>query len=101
MIIYNVTIKVEPGIAREWLEWMKQSHIPEVMATGCFEQYRIVQLLEQDDSEGPTYAVQYQAASMDDYERYISNFAGTLRQQSLTRWGEAFIAFRSLMRVVQ
>ena len=101
MIIYNVTIKVEPGIAREWLQWMKELHIPEVMATGCFKHYRIVQLLEQDDAEGPTYAIQYEAGSMEDYERYISHFADGLRQQSTTRWGGRFIAFRSLMRVVQ
>ena len=45
MLIYNVTVKVEPGIAADWLQWMRQEHIPEIMATGCFTHHQIVQLL--------------------------------------------------------
>ncbi len=53
MIIYNVTIKVDKTIAEDWLLWMQKEHIPEVMATGCFYAYKIVRLLEIDESEGP------------------------------------------------
>ncbi len=38
---------------------MKQEHIPEIMATGLFHDYRFCRLLEQDDSDGPTYTIQY------------------------------------------
>jgi hypothetical protein len=58
-LIYNVTIKVEATIADEWLRWLQDEHIPDVMATGCFSNYKIVRLLEVDESEGPTYAVQH------------------------------------------
>lgn len=101
MLIYNVTVKVDAAIAASWLQWMKEEHIPEIMATGCFSHYQIVQLMEQDDTEGPTYAMQYYAASVDDYERYIQEFADTLRLKSTHQWGDRFIAFRSLMRIVQ
>ena len=52
MIIYNVTIKVDETIAEDWLAWMVKDHIPEVMATGCFNAYKMVRLLEIDESEG-------------------------------------------------
>ena len=101
MIIYNVTIKVEPSIADSWLSWMLTQHIPDVMRTQCFADYRVVKLLEVDDSEGPTYAIQYEAASKADYNRYIEIHAPDMRQRSINRWGTGFIAFRSLMEVIE
>ncbi len=100
-IIYNVTVKVEEPIADEWLQWMLQEHIPDVMQTDCFMHYKMVRLLEVDDSEGPTYAIQYTAESKADYNHYIEIYAPALRQKTIDKWGEHFTAFRSLMQVVQ
>ena len=36
MIIYNVTMAVEVAIHDEWIEWMANEHMPEVMATRKF-----------------------------------------------------------------
>ena len=100
MIIYNVTMKVEPAIAKEWLHWMQEVHIPEVMQTGCFTEYKIVRLLEVDETEGLTYAIQYNAESKAIYNQYISKFASALRDKAYKKWGDRFIAFRSVMEVV-
>lgn len=101
MIIYNVTIKVQSNIAAAWLQWMQQTHIPEVIATGCFTHAVTLLLLEVDDEEGPTYAIQYHAESKANYNRYIDKFAGEMRQKVFDKWGNQFIAFRSLMQVVE
>jgi hypothetical protein len=100
MFIYNVTIKVEGAIADAWLEWLKNEHVPEVLATQCFSEAKIVKLLELEDAEGPTYAVQYTAESKALYNRYLEKYAAELRQKSFDVWGNRFIAFRSLMQVI-
>ena len=100
MIIYNVTVKVHSSISEEWLQWIKEVHLPDVMATGCFTDYKIVRLLEIDDSEGPTYAIQYNAESKSLYNLYIEKHAQEMRQRSFKKWGDKFIAFRSLMQIV-
>ncbi len=100
MFIYNVTIKVDASIHEQWVLWMKEKHIPQVMATGCFVQHQFVRLLEVDETEGPTYAAQYYAESKADYNRYIEVYAPALRQDGANTWGNNFIAFRSLMQVV-
>ena len=53
MLIYNITIQVNWTIHNEWLPWMQEVHIPEVMATGMFTHFRILRLLEVDESDGP------------------------------------------------
>ena len=100
MFVYNVTIKVDESIKDEWINWLKEEHIPEVIATGCFSAATVLRLLEVDDSEGPTYTIQYYAASKALYNLYIEKFAGIMRQKSFDQWGNKFIAFRSLMQVV-
>lgn len=101
MIIYNITIKVDDDIAETWLNWLLDVHIPDVMSTHCFLEKKVVRLLETDDSEGPTYAIQYTAESRADYNRYIELHAPEMRRRSIEKWGDKFIAFRSVMEVVQ
>lgn len=100
MYIYNVTTKVHWSIHEQWVAWMKLTHIPAVIATGCFTHHHLVRLLDTDDSEGPTYAVQYFSNTKEDYERYIEFHATILREESFKKWGDLFISFRSLMELI-
>jgi hypothetical protein len=100
LIIYNVTTKVNWTIHEAWLPWMKEKHLPEVMASGCFTDMRFVRILETDETEGPTYAAQFHAATMEDYKHYIEHHAPLLRKDVMDTWGNNFISFRSLMEVV-
>lgn len=100
MILYNVTIKVEPAINEEWVKWMKDEHIPELMETGLFVDSRLMQILELDDTDGITYAAQYYCEGMDQYNEYIDKHAPRLRQAGIDRFGEQFVAFRTIMKLV-
>lgn len=100
MLIYNVTIKIDSAIEEAWLAWMLQEHMPEVMATGCFESTRLLRLLEIDETDGPTFAAQYMAASREDYSAYISEYAAGMRKKVTEKWGDRLVTFRSLMEVV-
>ena len=100
MIVYNITIKINPSILKEWMQWQKEEHLPEVMATGLFANYQFYKLLEQDESDGSTYVVQFFADSFEKYQQYIDEFATGLRRKSLEKWGDRFIAFRSILQVV-
>ena len=100
MVIYNVTIKVEHSIAAPWLVWLREEHIPDIIHTGCFTHATILRLLEVDDTEGPTYAVQYHSASNTLYNQYIEQFSDEMRKKGADKWGNKFVAFRSVMQVV-
>jgi len=100
MFVYNITIKVIPEIEKEWVTWQQQEHIPAIMASGRFSEYKFYRLLEQDETDGITYIIQYFTSSLADYYHYIKETAPLLRQKALDQWGNKFIAFRTLMQVV-
>jgi hypothetical protein len=99
MIVYNVTIKVDHSIAADWRHWMLKEHIPMLMQTGCFADAKFYRLLEQDDSDGPTFSVQYFCKTKAEYENYINSFAQQMRAETQKLWGDKFVAFRSLMQI--
>ena len=100
MILYNITIKVQSSIATQWLQWLKHEHAPDVLKSECFTHYKILQILEIDDSEGPTYAIQFFADSKSNYNRYVERYASEMRNKTFEKWGDKFIAFRSVMQIV-
>ncbi len=101
MYVYNITIKVQSSIANEWVVWQKEVHIPEIMATGLFNDYKFYQLLEQDESDGQTFVTQFFASTIDEYDQYINVYSGPLREKAFSKWGDKFIGFRSLLASVQ
>jgi hypothetical protein len=100
MIVYNVTIKIGLEVAEEWLQWQMEEHIPDIMATGKFVEWKMFRLLEQDESDGITYVFQYFANSPEDFQSYADNDAPLLRARALERWGDQFVAFRTIMQLV-
>jgi len=100
MIVYNITIKIHPGIEEEWVHWQKEENIPDVMATGQFVDYKFYRLLEQDESDGITYILQYYSSSIDHYTTYINQFSRAIHQKAFDKWSDKFISFRTAMQAV-
>jgi len=100
MIVYNISMKVSSEIQDEWLKWQKEEHIPEIMASGYFTEYKFFQLLEHDDPGSSTYIIQYYAPSFSEYEKYLKEIAPHLRKKTLSKWSNQFIAFRTVMKIV-
>ncbi|MEN9339013.1 MAG: hypothetical protein RIQ62_325 [Bacteroidota bacterium] len=97
MYIYNVSIKILPEIESEWLQWMREEHMDDVLATGMFDQYSLFRMVDPVDEDGLTFVAQYQTDSRERYEQYIKNNAPALREKGYARFGDRFIAFRTIM----
>lgn len=100
MIIYNVTMQVDWSVHEDWLKWLKETHVPEVIATGMFTHHRIVHLLEVEEADGPTYAVQFFTQSLGNYYYYINHHAEAFQQQTSAVWGDKFVSFSTVMETV-
>ncbi len=99
MFIYKVTVNVADDVHTEWLNWMKETHIPAVMKRGCFIDSQILKLLYVED-EGHTYCVQYKYLEMLDIEKYQKEFAPALQADSQKKFEGKYTAFRTLLQMV-
>ena len=99
MIIYNVTINIDNDVHDEWLQWMKEKHIPDVMATGYFLENRLCKVLVEEE-QGTTYSFQYTCANMEDLREYQRLYAPRLQKDVSDRYANKFVAFRTLLEVL-
>lgn len=95
-VIYSVTLQVDEAVASEWVEWMRDVHIPEVMATGCFEAWEMRRCLEPVETGGPVYEIRYLCASIEQYGQYQKQHAPALKALHTERYGDRVKASRRL-----
>jgi hypothetical protein len=100
MILYNVTVNIENDVHDEWLQWMKEVHVPHVMSTGLFVENKIGRLLVEEE-QGVTYSFQYTCQSMEVYNQYKNEHAAQLQADVLKKFGGKFVAFRTLLEIIK
>ena len=99
MFLYNVTLILDDSAAQEWLQWMQEIHIPEVLATGMFVSNRLLKVVD-SPNEGVTYCAQYIAETLENYNEYQKTYAPVLQEKLNEKFKNRFVAYRTLMEYV-
>lgn len=100
MILYNVTVSIDPSVSEEWLQWMRSHHIPDVMASGCFIESRISRVHGEEEG-GVTFAITYLSPSQEKMTEYEQKFAPALQQDHAAKFAGRFAAFRTVLSVIE
>lgn len=96
MIIYNVTTILEESIEQDYLDYMKDIHMPEVMASGAFSTCNLLKLTE-PDNEGVTYCAQYITDDIQKLNQYRANISPKLQEDFKQKFNNHYVAFRSVL----
>lgn len=98
MIIYSVTVQVPNELAVEWLNWMREEHIPAVMDAGYFSAFHVQRLIDPVvDPNFRTFNIQYECESLTKYDAYRRLAAPALQQATAERYGNKVVAFRTVL----
>jgi hypothetical protein len=100
MLLYNVTVGIDSDIEMEWLEWMKAKHIPDVLNTGMFIDYKIYKVLHDNNDGTVSYSVQYFATSLELVVQYLEVFAPAMAEEHRLKFLNKHVAFRTLLEEV-
>lgn len=101
MIIYNVTLSINPAIETEVLQWLREEHIPEVMETGLFISHDMYKIVEDHISRtSNSYAVQYKLETWKHFEIYTLECSEGLKQKTQDKFGENVLAFRTFLEKI-
>lgn len=99
MYIYNVTVNLEEPIVAAWLQYMREEHIPDVMATGLFIKHQLVRVMVEEE-QGQTYSVQYYVKDLETLKLYQEVFAPKLQAEHSAKFEGQFVAFRTVLEVL-
>jgi len=100
MILYNVTINIEPDVHEEWLQWMQETYIPHLLNSGLILENRVLRLLYEVENAGITYAFQFYLENVDDCQRLEAEFINTIQKQLIKKFNNKFVDFATLLEVI-
>lgn len=100
MFLYNVTVGIDKDVENEWLAWMKTEHIPEVMKTEMFVDFKIYKVLHDQSDESVSYSVQYFAKTINHVTFYFEKFAPTIQEKLRIRFRDKHVAFMTLLEEI-
>ncbi len=100
MILYNVTVTIDLDVQEDWLHWMRDTHIPDVMSTGMFISYRLNKMLGHEHQDSEIYTIQYLVRDMAQLVRYQQEFAPELQKQHKDRYDGKYAVFRTVMELI-
>lgn len=100
MYIYNITTNVDESIHKEWLEWMKGTHIPDILATGKFYKALMTEVMVKEELGGTTYSVQFTCDTKEKLEKYFLEDDQKMQSEGMKLFENKFGDFTTIMKVV-
>jgi hypothetical protein len=94
--IYEVNLSVDADIAADFQAWLP-GHLDDVIATGCFVSAQVFLEQRATDTDDVAICVHYHAKSHAQIERYLEEFAATMRAEGQQRFGTKFRATRRVL----
>jgi Domain of unknown function (DUF4286) len=95
MVTYEVTTLVDPRLIEAYERYMRQVHIPDLLATGCFHAAALTR------SAVGRYRVRYEAPTEAHLERYLATHATKLREEFVSHFPEGVTATREVWVAMQ
>lgn len=99
MYIYNITTNIDEGVHDAWLEWMKDTYIPAMIATGKFVKALMTNVQVDEEMGGVTYAVQYTAETKEDIQAFLNEHAEELNALN-EKFNGKMVSFGTEMKIV-
>ena len=94
MIHYEVTLECSAETAPSLERWMRNTHIPEMLATGCFAAIHF-------DASAGRFRTVYQAAGREHLDRYLADHAERLRASFRRQFPDGVAVSRETWEQVQ
>lgn len=100
MIYYNMTANVAATEQSAWLEWVKESYIKSMMATGLFDKYKILKI-HQSDPETVSFAMQFRCATPDHFSEFEQNYMEYLNGRLSENFYTSAVYFDTVLELVE
>jgi len=95
MIRYEVRVLVRGEVASAFEAYMREKHLPEILATGCFASIRF------ERSEEGGFRSCYEAATQADLDRYLADHTAHFRADFMAHFPEGCEVRREIWSEVQ
>lgn len=101
MYQYTVRINLDKCMEANWLTYMLEKHIRDVLDTGYFSKASLKKIIKETESSSVEYSVEYLAASLSAIEEYREKCSPALQKDVLDKFGNKFTAEREVLIIIK
>ena len=98
MILYNITYNIDKELDQEWVYWLRDYYLPEVMGSGNFIQYKVYRMLKTEDDGSINYAIQFFSESIESLNDFLVSRAPAISQQLMDKFRHHHVAFMTVLQ---
>jgi hypothetical protein len=95
-VLYRVTVHVDEEVRDDWVTWMSDVHIPDVLREPGFEDAVVLR----DTSDASRFVIEYRVRDREALERYFAGSADRLRAEHTARYAGRARASREVFELV-
>lgn len=101
MIIYSESFHVEYPLEKEWIDWVKNTLIPEMYEIQIFTKVIFSKVISHPDESGCTYSLQYYADNKKDLETFYKNHSDRFAQLLFHKFGTRVLPFKTELELLE
>ncbi len=101
MIIFNTTYCVTDKVYGGFIKWLKEQHIPQMLASGFFSDERVSKVITQEEQEGTSVSVQLTAQSMDAIADWNEQHGDLFKMEVASLFSEEVLFFSTFMEIIE
>ena len=97
MVVYKVIIQIEKKIEKDWLSWMRDVHIPEIMDLNIFYKSRLFNIIKSDEKNISSFCIEYYCYSEEKYNEYKKKYSKKLQNKHTKKFNGKFTGKRLIL----
>lgn len=101
MIIYNTTINVNENIVDEFVKWIKQEYIPQIIATDLFVDINLFEVLVEEEMGGITFSLQHSMKNMETYKEFNEKHFANFDKLMHDKFTDNYVTFSTILQKVE
>jgi len=101
MIIYNITMNIDESIHEQWMDWMRNVFIKQMLETAHFSAARLVKVLVQEEMGGLTYSAQFETDSRNTLENFYQKDHDRLLGEGHKLFASKMLVFATELAVLE
>lgn len=101
MLIYNTTYHVEEKSIKNFLIWIQESFIPEILKSGMLRSPRLMEVLSNKEDGSTSFSLQWEVEDSKTLHAWYSQYGTRLNQQMIEVFKDDVVGFPTLLDVIE
>ena len=100
MNIFNITYLVSDKVHEEWLEWIREEHIPFMLSSDYFTQPQVARVITSAKEEGTSFSVQFHVQDMHTLKLWNKEYSLLFKENCSQKFGEDVLFFTTVLELL-